>query len=155
MSHVSRLMSVASIMLTVSFMLPIGDSGYPVDMHLMTPIGTPANAAEQRFNISLKKTRVVVEQTIGIWKSRFKCVHHKGGTLCYAPVKCGKIAAETMLLHNYCRERNIPVLDEVVVNPDDMDDPEAVPVPAGGGGRDARVIVGNGMRRQIIAQHFS
>ncbi|XP_045106180.1 putative nuclease HARBI1 isoform X2 [Portunus trituberculatus] len=39
----------------------LGDSGYPVNIHLMTPIGMPANAGEQRFNISLKKTRVVVE----------------------------------------------------------------------------------------------
>ncbi|XP_045122690.1 putative nuclease HARBI1 [Portunus trituberculatus] len=133
----------------------IGDSGYPVNIHLMTPIGMPANAGEQRFNISLKKTHVVVEQAIGIWKSRLKCVHHKGGTLCYSPLKCGKIAAATMLLHNFCRKRNLPLLDEVVVNPDDIDGPAFVPAPAGGGGRDARAIAGNAMRRQIIAQHFS
>ncbi|KAK3856209.1 hypothetical protein Pcinc_037451 [Petrolisthes cinctipes] len=53
---------------------------------------------------SLKKTRVVVEQTIGIWKARFKC-----------PSK---------------RRRNIPLLDDPE-DPDDPDDPDPAPAAAG------------------------
>ena len=119
----------------------------------MTPVGQPANAPEARYNNSLKNTRVTVEQTIGIWKARFKCVHQKGGTLCYAPVKCGKIAAATVLLHNYCRQRNIPLMDELLEDPedaDDLDDPD--PVAAGGGGQ---LIAGQAKRRQIIAEYFT
>ncbi|KAK3880376.1 hypothetical protein Pcinc_015142 [Petrolisthes cinctipes] len=109
----------------------LGDSGYPLEPNLMVPVGQPANAAEGRYNTSLKKTRVVVEQTIGIWKARFKCVHQKGGTLSYTPLKCGKMAAATFLLHNYCRRRNIPLLED----PDDPDDPDPAPAAAGARGR--------------------
>ncbi|MPC92579.1 hypothetical protein E2C01_087675 [Portunus trituberculatus] len=49
------------------------------------------------------------------------------------------------------RKMNIPLLGEVVVNLEDMDDPEAFPVLAGGGRRNARVIARNRMRKQIIA----
>ena len=141
----------ASLLPTVSSLSSLGDSGYPLETSLMTPVaGQPANAAEARYNGSLKKTRVVVEQTIGIWKARFKCVDMKGGTLCCAPVKCGKIAAATLLLHNYCRKRNIPLLEEIVHDPGDHD-----PVPVGGEGRDAIIIAGQAKRRQIITQYFS
>ncbi|KAK3884925.1 hypothetical protein Pcinc_010768 [Petrolisthes cinctipes] len=124
----------------------LGDSGYPLEPNLMVPVGQPANAAEGRYNTSLKKTRVVVEQTIGIWKARFKCVHQKGGTLSYTPLKCGKMAAATFLLHNYCRRRNIPLLDD----PEDPDDPNPAPAAAG-----ARLAAVQARRRQMIQEYFS
>ncbi|KAK3883775.1 hypothetical protein Pcinc_011900 [Petrolisthes cinctipes] len=125
----------------------LSDSGYPLEPNLMVPVGQPANAAEGRYNTSLKKTRVVVEQTIGIWKARFKCVHQKGGTLSYTPLKCGKMAAATYLLHNYCRRRNIPLLDD----PDDPDDPNPAPAAAG-----ARLAAAEqARRRQMIQEYFS
>ena len=119
---------------------------------LMTPIaGQLANAAEARYNRSLKRTRVTVEQTIGIWKQRFKCVHKKGGELCYTPEKCGKIVAAILLLHSYCRQRRIPLLEEVEAE-EEVDDDD--PVPADGG-RNALVIAGHAKRRQVIAEYFS
>ena len=42
-----------------SFLL--GGSGYPLKSWLMTPISTPSNSAEERYNIAHKKTRTVVE----------------------------------------------------------------------------------------------
>ncbi|KAK4297246.1 hypothetical protein Pmani_003630 [Petrolisthes manimaculis] len=138
----------------------LGDSGYPLQQNLMVPVGRPANAAERRYNTSLKKTRVVVEQTIGIWKARFKCIHQKGGTLCYSPLKCGKMAAATFLLHNYCRRRNIPLLDdpehpEDPDDPDDPDDPIPAPAPAAAAAAGARLAAGQARRRQMIQEYFS
>ncbi|KAK3893895.1 hypothetical protein Pcinc_002334 [Petrolisthes cinctipes] len=94
----------------------------------------------------------MVEQTIGIWKARFKCVHQKGGTLCYTPLKCGKMAAATFLLHNYCSRKNIPLLDdpEDPDDPDDSDDPNPAPAAAG-----ARLAAGQARRRQMIQKYFS
>lgn len=136
-----------------------GDSGYPLEPNLMVPVGQPANAAEGRYNSSLKRTRVVVEQTIGVWKARFKCVHQKGGTLCYTPLKVGKMAAATFLLHNYCRKRNIPLLEdpEDPDDPDgldDPDDPDPLPAAAAGAGG-VRLAAGRARRRQIIQEYFS
>lgn len=91
-----------------------GDSGYPLEPFLMIPFGDPVTPGQQRYNRSHKKTRVIIEQTFGVLKSRFRCLHHSGGSLQYEPKKCAKIAAACMWLHNKCVQRRIPepVLDE-------------------------------------------
>lgn len=61
----------------------IGDSGYPLQPWLLTPILHPRNPHEERYNGSLTKTRVCVERAFGILKSRFRCLDHSGGILCY------------------------------------------------------------------------
>ena len=53
----------------------LGYSGYPCLRFLMTPILHPASPAEERFYNSLCYTRVLVEQTFGILKRRFQCLH--------------------------------------------------------------------------------
>ncbi|KAK4318818.1 hypothetical protein Pmani_010241 [Petrolisthes manimaculis] len=107
----------------------LGDSGYPLEENLMTPIMQPGNRNQVNYNNSHKRTRVIVEQTFGLWKSRFRCLHKSGGNLCYTPQKCGKIVSATMLLHNYCVRRRIPLIgedhgDEDPNNEDDPDDPD-------------------------------
>jgi len=62
--------------------------------------------------------RVVVEQTFGTLKSRFRCLHDSGHSLQYHPVKCARIAIACKLLHNICIQRRIP-LDEPLVDHED------------------------------------
>ena len=78
----------------------------------MTPFANPRTAAEEAFNRSHKKTRVVVEQCFGVLKSRFRCLHKSGGSLQYTPVKCAHITIVCFLLHNRCIDRKIPLIGE-------------------------------------------
>ncbi|XP_061179002.1 putative nuclease HARBI1 [Saccostrea echinata] len=55
--------------------LLLGDSGYPLSKHLMTPYLTTQAQAEERFNESLCRTRVLIEQTFGILKRKFQALH--------------------------------------------------------------------------------
>ena len=89
----------------------------------MTPFANPANPAEERYNRSHTATRVVVEQTFGVLKSRFRCLHRSGGSLQYVPSKCSKIAVACMLLHNYCIQRHIPIVQDENLDEEDPDDP--------------------------------
>ncbi|XP_047468574.1 putative nuclease HARBI1 [Penaeus chinensis] len=98
----------------------LGDSGYPLEPYLLTPLLNPRTPGETRYNRSHTRTRVIIEQTFGILKSRFRCLHHSGGTLQYDPVKCSKIAIACLLLHNYCVKRRIPVPQEIVENDGEM-----------------------------------
>ncbi|XP_072166468.1 putative nuclease HARBI1 [Diadema setosum] len=61
----------------------LGDSGYPLQPWLLTPILRPQNDSEERYNRSLVHTRVCVERAIGVLKARFRCLDDSGGVLCY------------------------------------------------------------------------
>ncbi|XP_063956755.1 putative nuclease HARBI1 [Lytechinus pictus] len=87
----------------------LGDSGYPLQPWLLTPIPRPANPAEVRFNRSLTKTRVCVERAFGLLKSRFRCLDDSGGILCYPIERTCKIIMTCCVLHNVCIERRIPL----------------------------------------------
>ncbi|XP_063600699.1 putative nuclease HARBI1 [Penaeus indicus] len=92
------------------------DSGYPLEPYLLTPLSNPRTPGETRYNRSNTRTRGIIEQTCGILKSRFKCLHHSGRTLQCDPVKCSKIAITCLLLHNYCVKRRIPIPQEIAEN---------------------------------------
>lgn len=122
-----------------------GDSGYPLQHCLLTPFANPASEAEQRYNNSHAKTRVVVEQAFGILKSRFRCLHKSGGSLQYTPVKCSRIILACILLHNRCIRRDIP-LHEVVEHEDPVPVLREV---------DMRRNLGVAKRMQVVRAHFS
>ncbi|XP_050687164.1 putative nuclease HARBI1 [Eriocheir sinensis] len=90
----------------------LGDCGYPLEPYLLTPFHDPMTEGERQYNRSHKTTRVIIEQTFGVLKSR-RCLHCSGGSLQYDPKKCAKIAATCMWLHNRCIRRRIPMIAPV------------------------------------------
>lgn len=85
-----------------------GDSGYPLELRLLTPYNTPASNAEKKFNTAHTKTRNVVERCFGVLKSRFRCLDKSGGTLLYTAEKTCRIIVAAAVLHNMCIDRNVP-----------------------------------------------
>lgn len=90
-------------------MLLTGDSGYPLELRLLTPYTTPATDAEIKFNTSHMKTRNVIERSFGVLKSRFRCLDKSGGTLLYTAEKTCKIIVAVAVLHNMCIDKKVPM----------------------------------------------
>ena len=65
----------------------VGDSGYGVDKHLLTPFKSTENRAQKRYNKAIKKTRCIIERSIVVWKSRFRSMDKSGWLICYSPAK--------------------------------------------------------------------
>ena len=63
----------------------LGDSGYPTRTYLLTPFNPARTPAELRYNEAHCVTRVCVERTFGLLKSRFRCLAEFGGHVLYAP----------------------------------------------------------------------
>ncbi|XP_052690636.1 putative nuclease HARBI1 [Crassostrea angulata] len=82
--------------------LLLGDSGYPLTRYLMTPYLAPRTPAEERFNASLCRTRVLIEQTFGILKRKFQSLHF-GLRTC--PDQAVEYITATCILHNIAIDR--------------------------------------------------
>ena len=78
-----------------------GDSGYPLRIWLLTPF------------------RVVVECSIGLFNSRWRCLDKSGGILLYEPEKVCAITRACAVLHNIAQRHRIPAPASLL--PDDMD----------------------------------
>lgn len=50
----------------------LGDSAYGLKKYMMTPKLNPSTPAEENYNETHSKTRVVVERALGVCKSRFR-----------------------------------------------------------------------------------
>ncbi|CAH1997553.1 unnamed protein product [Acanthoscelides obtectus] len=84
----------------------LGDSGYPLQPWLLTPIlATRANTPEAHYNSIHINTRNVVERGFGIWKARFRCLR-KDRVLHYSHDTSGMIIYACAVLHNICRIYN-------------------------------------------------
>jgi len=93
-----------------------GDSGYPLEPWLLTPLASPSTRAEVAYNSAHMKTRNVIERCFGILKSRFRCLDKSGGTLLYSAEKTCKIVMAAAVLHNFCINNNIATaIDENIV----------------------------------------
>ncbi|KAJ8910318.1 hypothetical protein NQ315_012239 [Exocentrus adspersus] len=91
----------------------IGDSGYPLEPWLLVPFADPIqDSPESRFNTALSRVRVIIEHINGLLKARFRSIHgHRA--LHYNPARCAKIIYSCAVIHNMCRQFNVPVpLDE-------------------------------------------
>lgn len=85
----------------------IGDSGYPLQPWLMTPIpDAPENTAEFRYTQKHVRARNVIERAFGVLKQRFRCLL-KHRVMHYKPSVAGKIIYTCAVLHNICIEHNI------------------------------------------------
>ena len=96
----------------------LGDSGYPAKRFLLTPFMNPAEPHQVRYNNAHARTRVVVEQTIGILKRRFGIL---GDKMQLVPLKACKVVVACSVLHDIGIEEGdiIPVHDELDFLPDD------------------------------------
>ena len=63
----------------------------------MTPYSVPATNEQTNFNAALCRTRVLIEQTYGILKQQFQCLHH--GLRCSSEQAVDYITA-CSILHN-------------------------------------------------------
>ena len=87
----------------------IGDSGYELRPHMMIPYLDPASAGEMMFNKHHKKCRCTIERAIGTLKFRFRCTcKQSGGAIPFDVEIFCQIIMSCVVLHNYCRNRNIP-----------------------------------------------
>ena len=80
----------------------------------MTPYLQP-NAQQENFNFALCRTRVVIEQTFGILKSRFQCL--KGMRM--RPERCAEVVLTCAILHNIATIRNEyqpVVIEDQIIN---------------------------------------
>ncbi|XP_045213390.2 putative nuclease HARBI1 [Mercenaria mercenaria] len=100
--------------------LLLGDSGYPCRSYLMTPYMNIQTAAQERYNIALTRTRVIIEQTFGVLKRRFPCLSYGLRT---ETTSAPKVTVACVVLHNFGMERG-DILERVVDEP--LETPEAV-----------------------------
>lgn len=97
----------------------LGDSGYGLEPFLITPYkDVAAGTREHAFNKKHASGRNIVERTIGVLKSRFRCLQ---GTLIYSPQKVTQIVNLCCALHNICREYNIEWEDDPTYNEGDAE----------------------------------
>ncbi|CAG9135385.1 unnamed protein product [Plutella xylostella] len=90
----------------------LGDSGYPQRPWLMTPINDAADdSPEAKYNHLHGKARVLIENTFGRLKNRWRCLN-KDRTLHYAPEKCAKIITACAVLHNIAIDFMVPLLEQ-------------------------------------------
>lgn len=78
----------------------LGDEGYGVKPWLLTPFDKPVTKAEIRYNISHSSTYSVLERTVEVLKSRFRCLDNPNGVLLYNPEKVCKIILVCCIIHN-------------------------------------------------------
>lgn len=86
----------------------LGDSGYPLQPWLMTPIANPRNNAETHYNKMHTSTRNKVERCIGVLKNRFRCLIHEQ-KLRYTHTKAGNIISSCAVLHNFLNSRQVDI----------------------------------------------
>ncbi|XP_046346885.2 putative nuclease HARBI1 [Haliotis rufescens] len=123
----------------------LGDSGYPCRWFLLTPLLNPTNRAEERYNGSLCRTRVLIEQTFGVLKRRFQCLHNE---LRATPRQAVTYVVACVVLHNLGIERgDIINHDENLMPPSSNVNNYVPPVTGPNDGAD--------VRRHIIQTFFS
>ncbi|XP_046389924.1 putative nuclease HARBI1 [Ischnura elegans] len=124
----------------------IGDSGYPQEPWLMTPVHDPPEGSpEARYNAAIILARNCVERCIGVWKGWFRCLR-RDRTLHYSPEKAGQIINCCAVLHNMALYYRVPLPQAILeedINGQRNDNFYIIPAEDG-----------STIRRRLIAQHF-
>ena len=133
----------------------IGDSGYDQRRNLMTPFEEPQNKPEEAYNIAHKKCRCSIERAIGVLKSRFRCLcKQTGGCIQFDIDVICQIIASCVVLHNYCRDRNIEYpIDENIQR--DLQDERDSQVRRDTNNTENKVILGYRARQSVVAEYFN
>jgi hypothetical protein len=130
-----------------------GDSGYALRKYMMTPIIDAAEGSPEHHYTNMHvRTRNIVERTIGLFKSRFRCVSGQRGVLHYTPEVAASIVNACAVRHNICNKANLPVLDDEV--PSSPSGRATSPAPAPPPGEDARnnpaLRLGQATRQRLV-----
>lgn len=124
----------------------LGDSGYPLEPWLMTPVqGAIPGSPEDRYNLAHSSGRNHIERTNGLLKGRFRCLLGERG-LRYNPHQVGTIVNACCILHNFCVHARIP-FDLVNMQDDQPDNNDGRNVPLFEDGRN--------IRGDIIRRYFN
>jgi len=99
----------------------IGDSGYPLEPWMLTPYGSTSSRPQRDFNTAHKKTRQIMERTIGLWKGVFRRLDKTGGVMIYRPAKVCRIIMAAGILHNMRRKLRLPEDEEFDLPPNLID----------------------------------
>ncbi|KAG8189392.1 hypothetical protein JTE90_021894 [Oedothorax gibbosus] len=78
----------------------LGDSGYPLQVNMLTPFDAPSTSAQRRYNNAHTRGRCVIERLNGVLKSRFRCLR-KHRTLSYMPRSAARII-NAFTLQRHC-----------------------------------------------------
>ena len=81
----------------------VGDSAYPCKRWLLTPYANPVTDAEKRYNTCQKRTRVIIECSIGRMKRRFACLNQLRLNLDIVPAAI----SSCVILHNLIQSQKI------------------------------------------------
>ena len=122
----------------------LGDSGYPCRRFLLCPFLVPTCRAQKRYNRSLCRTRVLIEQTFGILKRRFSCLENGLKT---NPKQAVIYTLASVVLHNLGIERG-----DILDDDEDEIDPEAAIDPDDD---TPNLPDGTAMRQHIVHTYFS
>ncbi|KAL3871268.1 hypothetical protein ACJMK2_039275 [Sinanodonta woodiana] len=97
----------------------LGDSGYPCRKFLLTPYNAATTTKQKKYNDALCKTRVIIEQTFGILKRRFPCLHTG---MRVSPDKASLYTLSCVVLHNIGIYKGdiIPVDELVAVHEENL-----------------------------------
>lgn len=100
----------------------LGDSGYALSSHLLTPVLNPQGRAANNYNRAHRRTRNVIERAFGVMKSRFRCLDRSGGPLRFSPEKCARVINAVALLHNKAIEMRLSDVDALMPSEEADDD---------------------------------
>lgn len=127
----------------------LGDSGYPLQPWLMTPVGETDSESKDAYNRAHKKTRHKVECAIGVLKSRFRCLLQER-VLCYTPKKCGDIINTCVMLNNIMVRARIEMNEEYII----FDDPNDFDMNETSQTSNTLLRIGQSVQRRIIENFF-